>query len=109
MDSNPHQPVKNRWDWLPQHMPGIARLIKDKRRELGSAHVDECWKRGVVQGEPGWFFASEGALHVGTMWPDAMQAMIDLRQAAQAVAPGAPVGAPLLVLKPQEPGPHGTN
>jgi hypothetical protein len=102
MDNNQQQPVNNRWNWLPQHMPGIARLIADKRRELGGAYVGECWKRGVLQQEPGWFFASEGSLHVGTLWPDAMQALIDLRQAAEAVAPGSPSGAPLLILKPAE-------
>ncbi len=54
------------WSWLPARMPGVARLMKDKRRELGDAHVNECWKRGVVEGKPGWLFAWEGSISVGT-------------------------------------------
>lgn len=61
---------KKRWDWLPSQMPGVAKLIAEKRAAVGKAHVDECWKRGVVQREPGWFFAREGALSVGTPWDD---------------------------------------
>lgn len=56
------------WSWLPARMPGVARLIRERRAELGDAHVNECWKRGVVQREAGWFFAREGALAVGTPW-----------------------------------------
>lgn len=58
------------WAWLPLAMPGVARLMADKRRQLGDGHVAECWKQGVVQRQPGWFFAREGALAVGTPWPD---------------------------------------
>jgi hypothetical protein len=61
---------KKRWDWLPVQMPRVAALMKEKRRELGDAHVNECWKRGVVGMEPGWFFAREGALAVGAPWAD---------------------------------------
>lgn len=59
-----------KFDWLPAAMPGVARLIRERREQLGDAHVAECWKRGVVQREPGWFFAREGALAVGTPWDD---------------------------------------
>lgn len=59
-----------RWAWLPALMPGVQRLMLDKRRELGDAHVNLCWRRGVVEQQPGWFFAREGALAVGTPWPD---------------------------------------
>lgn len=61
---------ENRWGWLPAHMPGVARLLADKRRELGAAHVNTCWAHGVVKAEPGWFFAREGALAVGVPWPE---------------------------------------
>lgn len=60
----------NRWAWLPAAMPGVAKLMAEKRAELGAAHVAECWKRGVLQLEPGWFFAREGALCVGVPWDD---------------------------------------
>lgn len=56
----------NRWSWLPAQMPGVARLLREKRSLYGDAHVNECWKRGVIDREPGWFFAMEGALAVGT-------------------------------------------
>ena len=36
--------------------------MKELRAEHGPAHVAECWRRGVVQCEPGWFFAREGVL-----------------------------------------------
>lgn len=62
---------ENRFAWLPEKMPGVAKLLKEKRRELGPEWVAHCWKKGVVEMQPGWFFASEGALSVGTMWPDA--------------------------------------
>ncbi len=56
---------KRDWSWLPAQMPGVARIVADKRRLLGNAHVNECWRRGVEQGEAGWFFAREGPLAVG--------------------------------------------
>ena len=59
-----------KWSWLPAAMPGVARLIREKRQKLGEAHVSLCWQRGVVDMEPGWFFAREGALAVGTPWGD---------------------------------------
>lgn len=59
------------WGWLPAHMPGVANLLADKRKEHGPAHVQLCWQRGVIEGQPGWFFAREGPLAVGTIWPDA--------------------------------------
>lgn len=62
------KPDSNRWAWLPQQMPGVARLMAEKRRLLGNEHVALCWRRGVVEQQPGWFYASEGALAVGTPW-----------------------------------------
>lgn len=59
-----------RFGWLPTAMPGVARLVGEKRRTLGDAHVSECWRRGVIEREPGWFFAREGAIAVGTPWDD---------------------------------------
>ena len=62
--------AKNRWAWLPAAMPGVARQMAEKRVKLGAAHVAECWRRGVIERQPGWFFAREGALAVGTPWDD---------------------------------------
>jgi hypothetical protein len=62
------------WSWLPQHMPEVAALLAAEREKHGVAWVNQCWKRGVLQRDPGAFFAAEGALMVGT--PTARQ-MID--------------------------------
>lgn len=59
---------KVNWSWLPAAMPGVAKVMAERRAKLGDAHVDECWRRGVVKREAGWFFAREGALAVGTPW-----------------------------------------
>jgi hypothetical protein len=56
----------NRWAWLPGLMPGVARRMAELRRKHGDAFVDECWRRGVVKGEPDWFFAREGPIAIGT-------------------------------------------
>lgn len=58
------------WSWLPAQMPGVARLLAEKRAALGAEHVSLCWRRGVVEQQPGWFYAAEGALAVGTPWAD---------------------------------------
>lgn len=75
------------WSWLPAAMPGVAAMVREKRRELGDAHVDRCWRRGVIEGIPGWFFAREGAIAVGT--PNAMCDELDAvaRQAGHQRAP----------------------
>lgn len=61
---------KQNWSWLPSMMPGVAQLMAARRKEFGDAHVNECWKRGVVLKEPGWFFAREGTLAVGVPWDE---------------------------------------
>jgi len=80
-------------------MPGVARLLAEKKVAYGKAHVAECWRRGVTNLEPGWFFVREGAIAVGTPWnePDMVnfaamqitstQALVCLRE------PGAVDGA----------------
>jgi hypothetical protein len=57
--------AENRWSWLPAMMPGVARLMAEKRATLGAAYVAECWRRGVIEREPGWFYAREGAIAIG--------------------------------------------
>lgn len=58
--------AKNNWSWLPAAMPTVSKMMKEKRALYGDSHVDECWRRGVLLGEPGWFFAREGAIAVGS-------------------------------------------
>ena len=62
---NPGQRLM-RYAWVREAMPGVARLITEKRAQWGDAHVNECWRRGVVERQPGWFFAREGAVAIGT-------------------------------------------
>ncbi|MBP8145898.1 MAG: hypothetical protein KAY56_11205 [Inhella sp.] len=59
-----------KFDWVPELMPGVRLQIAEHRRTMGAAHVAECWRRGVIEREPGWFFAAEGAVTVGVPWGD---------------------------------------
>lgn len=89
---------KRDWKWLPQQMPGVARLIDEKRRELGSDWVNTCWRAGVVECKPGWFYAAEGALAVGTPWvndpviADLLAARITATQALLVIRPKEAAG-----------------
>lgn len=56
----------NRWGWLPDMMPGVARRLAELRAQYGAAHVQACWQRGVVEGVPDFFFVREGAIAIGT-------------------------------------------
>ena len=70
------------------------------QKEVGNDWVGECWRHGVAQGEPGWFYAAEGALAVGTPWPavidiiclqiTATQALLILRNKDQPEATDGP-------------------
>ena len=86
---------KQDWSWLPAQMPVVAKLMREKRVELGDRHVNLCWKNGVVLKEPGWFFAREGALAVGTPWKGDPELE---NFAALSVA----LNSPLLILRPTE-------
>lgn len=61
MDKRP-----NRWGWLPDMMPGVAKRLSELRAQHGAEHVQTCWQRGVVERQPDWFFVREGAIAVGT-------------------------------------------
>lgn len=65
---------KQSWGWLPEQMPGVQARIGELRKQFGAEHVALCWRRGVVELQPGWFFAREGALAVGTPWDDPLVA-----------------------------------
>lgn len=60
----------NAWAWLPAVMPGVAKLMQERRAQMGNAWCAECWRRGVLELQPGWFFAREGALAVGAPFDD---------------------------------------
>lgn len=57
--------VKRSWQWMAEHMPRVVAMLKEERKAGRGAHIDDCWRRGVVNGEPGLFWASEGAISVG--------------------------------------------
>jgi len=84
MDGN----EKRDWTWLPKQMPRVAQLISARRNEVGAVHLALCWAKGM-SGEPGWFFAKEGPLAIGT--PDQLcQGMYeDLMASAGPAAAGA--------------------
>lgn len=82
---------------MPAEMPGVARLMREQRRLHGEAHLAECWRRGMA-GEPGFFFAREGAVAIGT--PSADDAEL-ANFAAQAIPSG---GALLVIGKPGQAG-----
>ena len=88
--------AKRDWSWLPQQMPGVARLIAEKRKAMGADWVNTCWREGVTKGQPGWFYAAEGALAVGTPWAD--DPVITSLLTARITATQA-----LLVIRPREP------
>lgn len=79
---------RSRWAWLPVHMPGVARLMRDRKARHGDAWVAECWRRGVVERRPGWFLAAEGALVVGALDEGSARDLL-LFQQAQGFAPGS--------------------
>lgn len=56
-------------------MPKVAELVAQQRRRRGDAFIVECQRRGMG-GEPGWFYAWEAGVCVGTPWPAAM-AIVD--------------------------------
>lgn len=58
------------WALIPLLMPGIKPQLEAKRAIWGKDWVDQCWHRGVVLGEPGWFFARQGPVWLGTASPD---------------------------------------
>ena len=57
---------KKDYRWLPVHMPAVAGIVADARKLHGAEWVAQCWAKGVVQGLPGFFFAAEGPLVIGT-------------------------------------------
>lgn len=78
MDKGMGKPTQP-YHWLPEAMPRVAEKMRRMRAEMGNAHVNECFKRGVLKGEPGWFYAREGSLAVGTPWGEwlALQAPVN--------------------------------
>lgn len=66
MDRETDKVERKDWSWLPKAIPAVSKLIAEKKSKHGAKWVGECWRRGVVQGEPGYFWAAEGVLCVGT-------------------------------------------
>lgn len=56
---------KKDWRFMEEHMPGVVQMIRDRRAEFGAEHVNLCWRRGVLECQPGWFYAREGSVSIG--------------------------------------------
>jgi hypothetical protein len=92
--------------WMRGAMPGVAQRIAELRQQWGDEHVTHCMRQGLT-GVPGWFFAREGVIAVGTPWDDdpvmanfaalqisATQVLVCMRRPAAATpASAAPGGA----------------
>lgn len=66
MDKTSNSSTKRDWAWLGAHMPRVVALLREYREVGEGDHLDECWLRGVMRGEPGWFWAVEGPIRLGT-------------------------------------------
>ncbi len=58
-------PQRQSWAFMADRMPKTVARIKEARQRGDGAHVDACWRRGVVGLEPGWFWAYEAGVAVG--------------------------------------------
>lgn len=75
--------TKRSWAWMEEHMPRVIQQLKAKRAEGLGAHINECWKRGVIGLEPGWFYAAEGPVAIGVPAEHLLAdpVLVDLRKA----------------------------
>lgn len=88
------------YEWVMTAMPLLPARIRDLRAQHGDAHINECWKRGVVRGEPGWFFARQGTVSLGAPFTGA-EGLADW--GAMALKPDQV----LVLLRPPEASAHG--
>lgn len=58
---------KSSWAFMTEHMPRVVAQIRDQRTQGNGPHVDLCWRRGVVELQPDWFWAYEGGVAVGVL------------------------------------------
>ena len=90
--------VRAEWSWMERHMPGVVSMLRKRRAAGEGAHIDACWLHGVKLCEPGWFYAREGAVSVGTPFfgndiHDVLAKFATWEEAK---------GAPLLILRDEE-------
>ena len=62
--------AKKNWAWMSEFMPRIVTMLGERRAKGEGVYIDECWKHGVRLQEPGWFYAREGGITVGTPFND---------------------------------------
>lgn len=91
--------MAKRWDFMREHMPKVVSMLQERRAKGEGAHLDECWKRGVGRQEPGWFYAREGGVTVGTPFEGSEAEQIHKMAGS---LPNA-AGQALLMLRPVEP------
>lgn len=75
-------------------MPLTADFVDRMRVQWGREWVNECVRRGTVNGEPGYFYAIEGGHTLGTPWGG--KAASTTLQQCMAAAQGAACGVELL-------------
>lgn len=56
---------KANWKWMADHMPSVVALMREQRERGEGAVISECWRRGVLLQEPGFFYARENGVSVG--------------------------------------------
>lgn len=90
------------WSWMAQHVPGVVGQLREWRQAGEGDHLNECWRRGVVRLEPGWFFAREGAICIGTPWVEADEMLRGWARLQWESVGMLLVLAPLPVVRPDE-------
>lgn len=61
---------KRAWAFMVERMPKTVAHIKEARAKGQGAHVDACWRAGVLELKPGWFWAYEAGVSVGVPSPE---------------------------------------
>ena len=65
----PKPKPKAAWAFMAEHMPRCVEWMRQARIKGEGKHLDLCWRRGVMELRPGWFWAYEAGVSVGV--PDA--------------------------------------
>lgn len=62
--SNPRAD-RGAWAFMVERMPRTVARMKEARSKGQGAHLDVCWRKGVIELQPGWFWAYEAGVSVG--------------------------------------------
>jgi hypothetical protein len=56
---------KSVWAFMAERMPRTVARMKEARSKGQGAHLDACWRNGVIDLKPGWFWAYEAGVSIG--------------------------------------------